>query len=217
MQSKIVQASRPSTDEVEMSWRVQSPFQPSNILYPHQVGSVESCSSWPGSVWRREPSKYWLDSDLNNNENNSNYPAHIHSRDSPLRLSCSSDCSDISNDDVSGLSSSDTEESDSNNNNNDHEEKETQTETEDRNNNINQNKKCGLKESAPININQDSAWKQISSTKSDSPSRERLLDEEGYIRRAASLCLDETGSKRYWQVFYLWPATSSGVLIMPVA
>lgn len=217
MQCKIAPrpASLDAAGEMTMAWSQSPPRPPpppqhlnntsSSFPCNQTATSVDACSLWSGHVW------------LNSNNTNNNHQNHV--RELPDRVSVSSDCSGISSpgrvsvsSDCSDISSADdvsmsdyTDDSDA-----------TASDgslslhpplgrkitiahlpppclREDQNNNIeqdnNNNNKVGVE---GINKN---AWKKKSGKKSDNPSRERLLDDEGYIRRAACVCLDETESK----------------------
>ncbi|XP_066938718.1 diacylglycerol kinase A-like [Macrobrachium rosenbergii] len=215
MQCKVVQESSFSPDDSDMAYS-SSPFhQSSNILLPHQIGSVDStCSSWPGHVWRNEPpsSKYWLESDLNNNKNSSN--GFSYGRE---RVSVSSECSDISISTDDFCMNSDTEESYNSDSSTSSEASSSSTTAgreitqapltgymhEHTNNNNNNNSFGQL--SNDTNNNSKSNYKANASpgatknnknnAKTSDKAKSRLLDDEGYIRRAACVCLDETESK----------------------
>lgn len=163
-------------------------------MIPCEVDSVGSPnSSWLGRVWSGDGSEFWKVCHANSNFNTSNGG---HGRVSCSSLESGSSYEDINIDEV-----------DDNNNssnvvngerfagltvaatNNVCSQDDTNNNTEDWYSNNNNQEKDLSNNNETIDIS-----KGTNRTKNSTP-RTRVLDEDGYIRRAACVCVDETESK----------------------
>lgn len=163
---------------------------PYTLMLPPQAASPTSPPCWPPTVWPTQDTRYWR---------NCNLEGSLSSRRRG-RVSCSSTSSSSSYEDIYS------DDIDDNNNNNSIIELEQLQGSgkgstticgqdtinfintdEDPNNNINDTEEY-------ISNNNNIGSENTKRTKTSAP-RARVVDDDGFIRRAASVCVDETETK----------------------
>lgn len=188
MQSMSLPRSCPPASECEACWPC-----PQHLHYSMLHGEAASPTSpcWPASIWPTHDTQFWRNCNLNGSLSSG--------RRGPGRISCSSTSSSSSYEDICS------DDVDDNNNNsiigveqlgglNGTTTTTCSKDTTTTNNDIDGNANNNSGTEDVTNNNPSDSYTGTKRTKNSAP-RPRVVDEEGFIRRAACVCVDETQSK----------------------